>query len=678
MVARFHVAFALLSVAFLVVFSWVFLSEYGAEWRAVQARFGTIERSLKNPHQLAQASPVGGLRQVWLADLGRVDRCTTCHLGIDDPAFASAPQPFRTHPGAWLTTHPVERYGCTVCHDGQGEATDYRHAAHQPIPFVQRPMRTLETIEATCGSCHRAIDPPDAPMLQTGRRLIAESGCVSCHEIPGFESTTFSGPALDSLAYKVRPGWLQGWLRDPKSYLPHSKMGNFRLTATEVTGLQALLLSQRDTLPADSTAIDWKKGDTAKGKALFGELRCVTCHAVEGRGGTTGPELTRIGDKVRRDWLFGFLKDPHRDQPQTAMLQYRLTDDQLRDLTAFLLDEYKTGTEPETASAPYQDAPTVAAGRAVFVRRGCYSCHRLAGIRATGRIGPSLAGVADRDPDEETYGSSSVRHSTDNYIYLKVLKPDALGSPSLMPTFGFAPGDAAAVAVALASLRKGDLPASRVQQAIPPKPYQLRGPFGDLATRYRCLSCHSIDGSGGTLSTVPLDRIGSQLRRDYLASYLLNPGAVRVSLEARMPQFHMLPTEASAIADYAAAVFLDDTLDRYDANFTAEDGRRGGALYRQLGCVGCHQINSQGGYVGPDLSDTGARLRPGWIDAWLMHPAQYKPGTLQPDYGLSAADSRSLTAYLSGLHAPAAKVVPGRARTSARGLSDWTRPNGTQ
>jgi mono/diheme cytochrome c family protein len=647
---RLHIVFAALGLGFLAIFSWVFFREQGAEWRSAQARFRTLQATVKNPHQLAQSAGAAGLRQVWLPDLGRVDRCTTCHLGADDPAFASAPALFRSHSGTWLTTHPVERFGCTVCHDGQGEATDYMHAGHKPLPGVGRPMRPLETIEASCGTCHRSLEPPDAPRLAEGRRLIAESGCVACHEIPGFEAVGFRGPALDSLGYKLRADWLEGWLKDPKGYLANSKMGNFRLSAGEISSLRALLLSQKAQGPLEAAGVDWKKADTANGKALFGQLRCVSCHAVNGRGGTMGPELSRIGDKVRRDWLFSYLKDPHREQPDTAMLQYRLADGQVRDLTAFLLDEYKTAVgDAEGAAAPYQEAAAVAEGRSVFVRRGCYGCHKLAGVRETGKIGPSLAGVADHDPDQLPYGKKPVRRTTENYIFLKLQQPDALGAPSLMPTFSFTPAQTATITVALASLHKTDLPASRVVREAPPPPYRPRGPFGELVMRYRCLSCHRIGGSGGDLSTVPLDRIGSQLQHDYLVGYLLNPGAVRVSVEARMPVFHMLPEEAKSIADYAAATFLDDEMDRYDARFTAAEVRQGEQLYRQLGCVGCHQLNLQGGYVGPDLSNTGQRLRPGWTAAWLLAPNRFKPRTLQPDYGLSTGDARALTAYLSSL-----------------------------
>lgn len=96
-------------------------------------------------------------------------------------------------------------------------------------------------------------------------------------------------------------------------------------------------------------------------------------------------------------------------------------------------------------------------------------------------------------------------------------------------------------------------------------------------------------------------------------------------------------------------MFLDDSIEAYDVTFTAADTRRGRELYGQLGCAACHQIGTKGGYVGPELSTTGTRLKPGWIAAWLTTPSMYRPGTLQPDYGLSSADARALTAYLSSL-----------------------------
>jgi mono/diheme cytochrome c family protein len=122
----------------------------------------------------------------------------------------------------------------------------------------------------------------------------------------------------------------------------------------------------------------------------------------------------------------------------------------------------------------------------------------------------------------------------------------------------------------------------------------------------------------------------------------------------------MLPDEAKTIADYFATVFLDDGLERFDASATPADAGRGQELYRQLGCAGCHQIGMTGGYVGPELSHSGERLKPGWIAAFLTSPNRYKPGTLQPDYGLSNADARALTAYVGSLGASVGKKGVGK------------------
>src|SRR5437016_5411483 len=72
----------------------------------------------------------------------KMDRCTTCHLGIDREAFQKYPQPFTTHPNldAYLgskSPHPIDRIGCTVCHDGMGQSVSFRDAAHTPTSEKQ-------------------------------------------------------------------------------------------------------------------------------------------------------------------------------------------------------------------------------------------------------------------------------------------------------------------------------------------------------------------------------------------------------------------------------------------------------------------------------------------------------------------------------------------------------------
>jgi len=646
---RLHQAFAVLGVAFLAIFSWVFFKEYLAEWRTTQAQFRRLEQEVKDPHALSLAPPVGGIRQVWLTDLDRVDRCTTCHLGVDDPSFARAPQPFATHRGTWLGTHPPDRYGCTVCHGGQGEATTYSDAAHHRLPYWSESIRAGELLEANCGTCHRERAVPQAFWLTSGREQIARDGCAACHDIPGFSREETRAPRLESVGYKLQPTWITVWLANPREYLSQARMPNFRLTPDEIAGLSAFLLAQRAVPPLDSSAVDWGEADPARGRTLFGEARCVTCHMIDGRGGTLGPELSAVASKVRREWLFSFLKDPARDQPDTLMLRYRFTDEEIRDLVAYLTTELLGTTEPRTApDARYQSPTLVEQGREAFIRHGCYGCHRFAGMENLPKIGPSLVGVGDRPVEPAEFKGEAVLPTLPNWLFLKLREPDTLMAESRMPTYAFTDMEAAVAVVGLLSIRKAELPASRVTTAPRPEPYQPQGAFGALLNRYRCLSCHQVRGTGGTLSTVPLDRIGSQLQRAYLVDYLQNPGAVRVGIEERMPKFGMTTEEARTLADYMSTVFVDDSLDE-PFRPDPEAARRGERLFAALGCRSCHIVGGRGGYVGPDLGDSGRRLKPGWIEAWLTAPERWKPDTLQPNYGLKVEEARDLANYLMSL-----------------------------
>ncbi len=47
--------------------------------------------------------------QVSLPALGTVDRCVTCHLGIDDPRMTDEQVPYRTHPGDYPRSPPGRR-----------------------------------------------------------------------------------------------------------------------------------------------------------------------------------------------------------------------------------------------------------------------------------------------------------------------------------------------------------------------------------------------------------------------------------------------------------------------------------------------------------------------------------------------------------------------------------------
>jgi mono/diheme cytochrome c family protein len=123
-----------------------------------------------------------------------------------------------------------------------------------------------------------------------------------------------------------------------------------------------------------------------------------------------------------------------------------------------------------------------------------------------------------------------------------------------------------------------------------------------------------------------------------------------------MPHLNIAPEEARTIAGHLSTVMVDDAIEG-EVPRDAATVARGRELFDRHGCVGCHIVGDRGGYVGPDLNGSGARLKPGWTVAWLLEPERWKPGTLEPTRDLTKPDAEALAAYVLSLPARKAKAV---------------------
>src|SRR5437867_2073054 len=182
----------------------------------------------------------------------RVDRCTTCHQGIDQKALQDAPQPFRAHPNLDLyissaSPHPMESFGCTTCHNGLDRATSFQNTGHMPRSeeqrkqwqqkykwheqeFLETPMFPMNNIEAGCYKCHNASpEVPKAAALNNGRDLVRIYGCFGCHKIPGYENIRKVGPDLSTVSGKLTKEWVCKWLANPKEYKSEVRRTQFWL-----------------------------------------------------------------------------------------------------------------------------------------------------------------------------------------------------------------------------------------------------------------------------------------------------------------------------------------------------------------------------------------------------------------------------------------------------------------
>jgi cbb3-type cytochrome oxidase cytochrome c subunit len=273
-------------------------------------------------------------------EVPRYDRCATCHQGIDRIGYDAKadgedmPKVFKSHPflTAGATTvdprgkvvpaglyldgngpHPVNSFGCTICHGGQGSGTDFTFASHTPDTLGQAkhweheqqwheihmwdyPMLPKRFIESTCVKCHTQItDVPQAKKLQAGYERITKFGCTGCHTIggdgavgPDMTEERQVGPNLSHVGFKDDKSWVLKWIANPHAFRPDSRMPRFygltnnssqedwSKNYAEIHAITEYLFA-KSTTPAGFFEPP-AKTDAARGKDLFLQKGCLACH----------------------------------------------------------------------------------------------------------------------------------------------------------------------------------------------------------------------------------------------------------------------------------------------------------------------------------------------------------------------------------------------------------------
>jgi len=654
--------FAFSSLIFLAVLAFSPVKNALRPYRAIQREFrrAGVARARSMKAAEAYASQPIAIRQIWLPDFeNRVDRCTTCHLGVADAAMAGAPQPFGEHPATAHTPADFQRFGCTACHLGEGLATDERDA-HGTASDAPSPILPVEFIEGGCGRCHVTDSVGDANTLSRGRALMTKSGCYACHAARGHEDFRSEAPPLDGLSLKTGGEWLRRWLSDPKSMDPNTTMPNFQLAADDIDALSHYLFARTvspELRRAIETAAAEPAGNSARGKTLFAESRCISCHTVDGKGNGSAPELGKVASRATRAWLIAYLRDPHSFNPQTRMPQYNFSDGDLHDLVAYFEDELRDFDAPANILDPLRVKARLAErGEKLFKTAGCFACH--GGIKEGERFGPDLYGIGDRKAASLDFGRrNDLPRTLAAWLAAKVTRPRSFASGLKMPTFKFNADEQRAIVTALLSMPTNPVPEPYRPAAVQQASIVPAGPVGALFSRYRCLSCHQIGSRGGDISTAPLTFEGSKVNREWLANYLSVPYSIRPILPERMPVLHMTAADAAKLADVIDMLYVDPSIpdDPFAGRPESDrDAAEGARLYTTLGCRGCHIVGSNGGYYGPPLTDTRRRLKPGWVFRYLLNPQRWRADVRCPNYGLSDTDALRLTAYLETLSAPPA------------------------
>ena len=365
------------------------------EWKGYQRTFIAEEmRRASTADQKAQAAAISiEIRQILLPELHRVDRCTTCHLAVEDPSYGGYPQPLAYHP--LHEQHPFDKFGCTVCHGGQGRATTAADA-HGNVPHWDEPMLPMKYIEASCGKCHEAEDNPSAPELARGAQVFESSGCRGCHKLAGIGGVI--GPELDKVGTRRSPEWLRAHFLTPAAVTPGSGMPPQKLSDSDLDAIILFMLSQTGEPAPGYYASMRVLPSAAQGRRLFEQKGCIGCHSVGGQGGKVGPALDDVGLRRTPKWMVQHFRDPQSVTPGSVMPKFGFTEAEAKALTDFLvnLKEYKVASALPSLLTPIER------GHEVFRKYGCVGCHGQDGKGGvpnpnskTGELVPDLIKVAE-------------------------------------------------------------------------------------------------------------------------------------------------------------------------------------------------------------------------------------------------------------------------------------------
>jgi cytochrome c2 len=384
------------------------------------------------------------------------------------------PQPYCSHPRMDLfvsdsSPHPAGKFGCTICHQGQGSGTSFQNSSHTPNSVIQEekwaskygwffnhhwiePMLPTRFDQASCLKCHFSVvelepstrfpDPPAAKLVH-GYETIREYGCFGCHEINGYDGPSKRiGPDMrvepqyfaaaeqllaDPGFKKLGPAAVK--LAETVSAHPHDNTARRELMAVVLRDQE---LTDKGKNPAGAPVLQpdsYRMAAVLKDVETPGDMRKV------------GPSLRHVSHKVGYKFLYDWLRNPKDFRPTTKMPRFfglydHLSGEVLERTKKYEAIEVRGITEYLlNASQPYERikpaegvaAATFERGKKVFETRGCLACHAHDDFpQSHAHQGPNLSRIGEKLAlDNPTEGAK--------WLYSWVREPNRYHNRTVMP-----------------------------------------------------------------------------------------------------------------------------------------------------------------------------------------------------------------------------------------------------
>ena len=361
--------------------------------------------------------------------------------------------------------------------------------------------------------------PVDAEAVPRGYELFHSVGCVACHSPrneKAIEKPLTDSSPLGNLSKKYNIDGLVKFLEDPHAVRPSGHMPNMSLTHREAIDISTFLLQGTKIADKPWTA----NNDLAeKGKSLFAQLNCVSCHAeiIE------DSKPTRVAVK-KLNYEAGCLSGKNGAWPN------------------FHLDP----SETKTIQAALKRAPDKLTSKqqteASLTLFNCIACHDrgdLGGVTTDrnphfqttnlnlgdqGRIPPTLTGVGAKLNAKWMRDVLVNRRSIRPYMNTRMPQygEENVGHLIELLQTSTEPGD---------QLAKTNFHEFTDQKKMREKGLELAGSRG-----LNCVACHTYQYKiSDTMPAVDLTEMTERLKKDWFYHYMLEPQ--RFSPNTVMPSF---------------------------------------------------------------------------------------------------------------------------------------------
>jgi mono/diheme cytochrome c family protein len=311
------------------------------------------------------------------------------------------------------------------------------------------------------------------------------------------------------------------------------------------------------------------------GLVLLGELGCVSCHAAGQEQAAhlmpkRGPNLDKVGERVRPEWLVEYLKQPNAVKPGTTMphVLAGLSDTE-RDRTATAIAHFLAATGAfDDGSLPESGTANAAEGLKIYERAGCAVCH---GSRTKDAVPlPDQMPLVDLD---KKWSPRSLDEFLKNPFHIR--------PSSRMPALPLKNHERRHVVASLL----GTAPASPAPTALssddPVLVEEGRAAFAAVG----CASCHELRGSDGK-------RIEPAARPKPLMELVsLDAGCLAKAARQGTPYYPLDDVQRSAVT--AALGWLRSPA----AESAPARERTIDRMLTALNCYACHNRDGRGGII---------------------------------------------------------------------------------